>query len=55
MNVVASGSNRSPVMSGNNLVKDLSLDRAPRHLDNDIPYMLRAKEASDYTNLTNTY
>jgi len=42
-------------MSSSNLVKDLSLDRAPRYLENEVPYMLRAKEASDYPNLTDSY
>jgi heme/copper-type cytochrome/quinol oxidase subunit 2 len=55
MNITASGHNRSPVMSNNNLIKDLSIDRAPKYLDNDVPHILRAKEASDYLNLTNTY
>jgi hypothetical protein len=31
------------------------MDRAPRYLDNEVPYMFRAKEAPDYLNLTNTY
>jgi hypothetical protein len=55
MNVTASGHNRSPVMSTNTLIKDLSIDRAPKFLDNNVPYILRAKEAPDYLNLTNTY
>jgi heme/copper-type cytochrome/quinol oxidase subunit 2 len=55
MNIAASSTNRSPVMSSSNLIKDLSMDRAPRHLENEVPYMLRAKEASDYPNLTDSY
>jgi hypothetical protein len=42
-------------MSSNALIDALSMDRIPKYLENETPHMFRAKEASDYLNVTNSY
>jgi hypothetical protein len=55
MKVVSPNEVRSPIMSNNNLVKDMSIDRLPRYFNGEVPSMLAVKESPDYANLPNTY